>query len=136
MILTTSLMMYRNVLFEVMLRRNVMVIMTMRMRLIKSLINLEKKKPSFNRITAVALLDSTNVQKLSQSENDESDYDDKVVEVEKKVLVPGELKYTIVIQNYSGLSEDMLMRIEMVIMTMKMRLTKSLMKLEREKSKS
>ena len=65
MILTTSLMMYRNVLFEVLLRRNVMVIMTMRMRLIKSLINLEKKKPSFNRITAVALLDSTNVQKLS-----------------------------------------------------------------------
>ena len=65
MILTTSLMMYRNVLSEVMLRRNAMVIMTMRMRLIKSLINLEKKKPSFNRITAVALLDSTNVQKLS-----------------------------------------------------------------------
>ena len=85
--------------------------------------------------TAVELLESTNVQKLSQSENDESDYDDKVVEVEKKVLVPGELKCTFVIQNYSGLSEDMLMRIEMVIMTMKMRLTKSLMKLEREKSK-
>ena len=53
MILTTSLMMYRNVLSEVMLRRNAMVIMTMRMRLIKSLINLEKKKPSFNRITVV-----------------------------------------------------------------------------------
>ena len=75
-----------------------MVIMTMRIRLIKSLINLEKKKTSFNRITAVALLDSTNVQKLSQGENDESDYDDKVVEVEKKVLVPGELKCTFIIQ--------------------------------------
>ena len=46
--------------------------------------------------TAVELLESTNVQKLSQSENDESDYDDKVVEVEKKVLAPGELKCTFV----------------------------------------
>ena len=66
-----------------------MVIMTMRMRLTKSLMNLEKKKTSLNRITAVELLKSTNIQKLSSSENDESDYDDKVVEVEKKVLVPG-----------------------------------------------
>ena len=43
-----------------------MVIMTMRMRLTKSLINLEKKM-SLNRITAVELFDSTNVQNV-QSE--------------------------------------------------------------------
>ena len=76
-----------------------MVIMTMRMRLTKSLMNLENKT-SFNRITAVELLDSTNVQQLSQSENGESDYDDKIVEVEKKVLVPGELKCKFVILGF------------------------------------
>ena len=68
-----------------------MVIMTMSMRLTKNLMNLENKT-SLDRINAVELLDSTNVQKLSQSEKDESDYDDKVVEVE--VLVPGELNCT------------------------------------------
>ena len=35
--------------------------------------------------------------KCTELENDESDYNDKVVKVEKKVLVPGELKCTIVI---------------------------------------
>ena len=71
--------------------------------------------------TAVELLESTNVQKLSQSEDDESDYDDKVVEV------PGDLKCAFEYRlSYLGLSEVMLRRNVMAIMTMRMRLTKSL----------
>ena len=41
----------------------------------------------------------TVVQELRQSEKDESDDDDKVVEFEKKVLVPGELKCTFVMMS-------------------------------------